>query len=73
MPVDGTQGGSEFGWGLGLVGGPERAQQPVVQLGIEDRDLDPVEGQDEAVGVLDPAGQPGHPEPPQVISHLAGV
>jgi hypothetical protein len=42
MPVDRAQGGAEFGRGLGLVGAQERAQQPVVQLGVEDSDLDPV-------------------------------
>ena len=59
MLVDGAQGGAEFGRGLGLVGGQERAQEPVVQLGVEDRDLEPVGGQDVAVGVLDPADEPG--------------
>jgi hypothetical protein len=42
--VDGAQGGAQFGRGLGLVGGEGRAQQPVVQLGVEDGDLDPRRG-----------------------------
>jgi hypothetical protein len=33
-----------LGGGLGLAGGQQWAQQPVVQLGVEDRDLDPVKG-----------------------------
>ncbi len=32
--VDGALGGAEFGRGLGLVGGQQRAQEPVVQLGL---------------------------------------
>jgi hypothetical protein len=35
-----------LGRGLGLAGGQQWAQQPVVQLGVEDRDLDPVKGGD---------------------------
>jgi len=42
MLVDGAQRGPEFSRGLGLVGGQERAQEPVVQLGVEDRDADAV-------------------------------
>jgi hypothetical protein len=42
--VDGVQDGAESGWGLGLVGGQQWAQQPVVELGVEDGDLDPVGG-----------------------------
>ena len=56
--VDGAQGGSEFGGCLGLVGGQERAQEPVVELGVEDRDFGAVGGEDVAVGVLDPADEP---------------
>ena len=32
---DGGQGGAEFGWGLGLVGGGEWVEHPVVDLGVE--------------------------------------
>ena len=39
MLVDGTQGDAEFGRGLGLVGGQERAEEPVVELGVEDGDF----------------------------------
>ena len=35
--VDSVQGCPEFGWGLGLVGGEQQPQEPVVQLGVEDR------------------------------------
>ena len=65
--VDGAQGGAEFGRGLGLVGGQERAQQAVVELGVKDRGLDAVGGQDVAVGVLDPADEPGQAERAQVV------
>ena len=56
---------------LGLVGGEQGAQQPVVQFGVEDGDLDAVGGQDVAVGVVDPAGQAGQAQSPQVIGDLA--
>ena len=35
------------------------AQEPVVQLGVEDREFGAVGGEDVAVGALDPADQPG--------------
>jgi len=61
---------SSGGWGL--VGGQQWAEQPVVQFGVEDRGLDPLGGQDVAVGAPDPGDEPGEPEPPQVVGHLAG-
>jgi hypothetical protein len=44
MSVDGAQNSAEFGWCLGLVGGEEGPQEPVVQFGVEDRDLEAVGG-----------------------------
>jgi hypothetical protein len=41
---------AEFGRGPGLVGGQQQAEQSVVQLGVEGRDLDPVGGEDVTVG-----------------------
>jgi len=38
--ADGARGGSEFGSGLGLAGGQQRAEQAVAQFGLQDRDLD---------------------------------
>jgi len=32
------RGGAELGWRLGLVGGEERCQDAVVDLGVEDRE-----------------------------------
>jgi hypothetical protein len=43
--VDSAQGCAEFGWGLGLVGGQQGAQEPVVELGVEDRGAQAVRGQ----------------------------
>ena len=37
----GMQGSTEFGRGLALLGGQQRAQEPVVQLGVEDATLIP--------------------------------
>jgi hypothetical protein len=39
---DGLQGSPEFGWRLGLVGGNQRDQEPVVELGVEDGDANAV-------------------------------
>ena len=33
---DGVEGSPELGWRLGLVGGDERAEEPVVELGVEE-------------------------------------
>jgi hypothetical protein len=59
VQVDGAQGGAEFGGGLGLVGGQERVQQPVVQLAQvlgHERDHLPARLQNGHVGVeVDPA------------------
>jgi hypothetical protein len=60
------------GGGPGLVGGGERDEQPVLALGVEDGDTDAVCGEDVAVGVLEPADEPGHAQPPQAGGHLAG-
>ena len=51
VAVEGAQGLAEFGWGLRLVGGGERDEQPVVDFGVEDRDADAVAGECVAVGV----------------------
>jgi hypothetical protein len=36
--VDDSQSGSEFGGCLGLIGGKEGAQEPVVEFGVENDD-----------------------------------
>jgi hypothetical protein len=43
--VEGVQRGAEFGWRLGLVGGEERAQDAVVDLGVEECETEPVGGE----------------------------
>jgi hypothetical protein len=63
VPIQGVQGLSQLGWCLWLVGGHERAEQPVVELGVEDSELDPVRGEDVPVGVLDPVDEAGEAEP----------
>src|SRR5271169_2099117 len=70
--VDGAQGVPELGGCLGLAGGQQGPQEPVVDLGVEDRGADAVGGQDVVVGAGDPADQPGQAEPAQVVGHLAG-
>ena len=42
--VEGVQRGAEFGWCLGLVGGEERAQHALVDLGVETGETEPVGG-----------------------------
>jgi hypothetical protein len=51
---------------------PGKDEQPVLALGVEDGDTDAVCGEDVAVGVLKPADEPGHAQPPQAGGHLAG-
>ena len=51
-PVQGSQAlpdGERCG---GLIGGQQRAQDPVPNLGVEDREALPIGGQDVGVGVL---------------------
>ena len=43
--VDGVQGFSQRWWGWWSVGGEQGTQQPVVQLGVEDRKPQPVAGE----------------------------
>jgi len=69
---DGGERGAEFWWGLGLVGGGERDEEPVVDLGVEDGDPDAIGGEHVAVGVREPADEPVEPQPPQVVGHLPG-
>ena len=38
---DCAEGGAELGRGLGLAGGEQRGQDPVVDLGVEDREARP--------------------------------
>ena len=71
--VDGAQGLPEGRGAWGWWAASRGPEQPVVQLGVEDSHLDAFGAQDVAVGVPDPADQPGEPEPPQVIGHLAGA
>ena len=49
VAVDGGQGALDLGWGRWLVGGDERAQEPVVDFGVEDGHALSVGG--EVVGV----------------------
>jgi hypothetical protein len=70
---DSGQGCSELGWGLGLVGGGERNEHPVVDLGVEDGDADAVGGEGVAVGVGQAADEPGQAQPAQVVGHLSGA
>jgi hypothetical protein len=43
--VDGAQGIAERGRGLGLVTGHQRAQEPVMHLGVEDREAQAIGGE----------------------------
>ena len=43
--VDSSQGGTELGRGLRLADGEERGEHPVMDLGVEDRKVQPVGGQ----------------------------
>ena len=60
---DGRQRGAEVGRCLGLVGGGERDEEPVVDLDVEDGDAYAVGGEHVAVGVREPADQAVQAEP----------
>ena len=73
MLADDVEGLPEL-WGcLCLVGGHERAEQPVVELGVEDGELDAVVGEGVLVGALDPVDEAGQAEPAQVVVIWPGV
>ncbi len=51
VPIEGVQGGAEFGWCLGLVGGEEWGEDAVVDFGVEDGEAQTVGGEVVGVGV----------------------
>src|SRR5256886_10375206 len=57
MVGDGGQGAAEFGWGLGLIGGGEWDEEPVVELGVEHGDADAVRGEHVPGGAGDAADE----------------
>jgi hypothetical protein len=66
--VEGAQGlpdGQRSGW---AVCGQQRAEQPVVHLGVEDREALPVRGEDVGVGVLDLDDETLELEPAKVVA-----
>jgi hypothetical protein len=61
--LDGGQGGAQ-GWrGLGLPGGEQRGQDAVVDLGVEDREREPVGGEVVGVGVRAAGDEPVAAQP----------
>ena len=44
--LEGVEGGEQFGWGVGSVGGSERTQDVVIDLGVEVGEQQAVVGQD---------------------------
>ena len=70
-PVEGAQGlpdGQRSRW---AVCGQQRAEQPVVHLGVEDREALPVRGEDVGVGVLDLDDEALELEPAKVVAAAA--
>ena len=57
MGVDGAQGGAQRWWGLWPVGGHQRSQDPVVDLGVEDREREAVVGEPVEVAAVDAGDQ----------------
>jgi hypothetical protein len=70
MQVEGVYGSAEFGWCLGLVGGDERAEHTVVDLGVEDCEAEPVGGEVVGVGVRAADHKAVEAQPGQVIAGL---
>src|SRR5215472_3914683 len=63
---DGREGGAEFGWYLGLVGGGEGDQEPVADLGVEDGDIPAVHVQGTRAY---PGGVAGPPRVTETLGH----
>jgi len=55
-----------------VVCGKQRAQQPVVQFGVEDRKPQPVAGGPVQVAARDSGDQPVDTQPGQVVAGLVG-
>ena len=68
--VDGAQGGTEVGWGLGLVGGEQRPEDAVVDFGVEDREAEAVGGEVVGVGVWAAGDEPVVAESGEVVAGL---
>jgi hypothetical protein len=68
--VDGAQRLAQWRWGRWLVGGQQRDEDPVVDLGVEDREAEAVRGQGVGVGVRQPFDQAFEPQPAQVVAGL---
>jgi hypothetical protein len=70
--VDGSERGTWFGWCVGLaVGGKQGCEDPVVDFGVEDRELGAVGGQGVAVVVGDADDEAVVAEPGEVVAGLA--
>src|SRR6266508_3143195 len=70
--VDDLEGASELDRSWWLVGGEEWSEEPVVDLGVEDRPAHAVGGEVVGVGVRQSADEPFEPEASQVIRGLRG-
>jgi hypothetical protein len=68
-----AEGVAELGWAVGLIGGKQRRQDPLAELGVEDREPLAVVGEHVAVAVIEAADEPVQAQPAQVVGHLAGA
>jgi len=70
--IDGAEGGAEWRRGLGLVAGHERAQDAIVDLGVENREPDAVAGEGVEVAVRDAGDQPVAGQAGELVAGLVG-
>src|SRR6266545_7706969 len=69
--LDRVERGAQFGWRVGLgSGGEQRSEDPVVDLGVEDREPDAVGSQGVAVVAGDAGDQAVAPQPGEVVAGL---
>jgi hypothetical protein len=67
LPIDDAQGVAKLEWSWWPISGQQGAEQPVVELGVEDRHLDALGGEHVAIGPLDAADQALEPQPAKVV------
>src|SRR2546421_2033790 len=71
LTIDDAKGGAERGRSLGLVARHERAQDPVVDLGVEDREPQAVGGEGMQVAARDPGDQAVAGQAGEIVAGLA--
>jgi hypothetical protein len=68
--VDDAEGVSKVGWGRRTIGGQQRTEKTVMDLGVENGNTDPIAGEHIGVAVRQASNQAVAPQAAEVIRHL---